>query len=230
MIRRLLVALASAAALALACADAPAQHDNPLDTAAQELEQGTHEVIQETEGGHDAHAGGAHGKPSVIAQPEQGGAANAIITLVVFSLVAIVLGTGVWPKIAKGLDERNAKIAGEIEAAEIARKQAKEALEEYEANLADARAEARRMLDETRAEQAELAAQLRAKNDAELAELRDRARQDIEAAKKAAVNEIHAHAVALAAQMAGKILEREISVQDQQRLIDESLAQMQANA
>jgi len=224
MIRRTLVTLAAAAMLALFAPASFAQNHagTPIGgepAAANPLDQAPNHAA-----GHE----GQH-KPDVIAKPTEGGAANAIVTLVVFSLVAIMLGVGVWPKITKGLDERTAKIAGEIEAAEIARKQAKEALEEYEANLADARAEARQMLEQTRAEQAELSAQLRAKADAELSELRDRARQDIEAAKKSAVNEIYAESVMLASQIAGKILEREVSVQDQQRLIDESLSQMQSN-
>ena len=46
--------------------------------------------------------------------------APAITTLVVFGLVCLVLFTKVWPKIASGLDERQAKIRQEIEAAEAA--------------------------------------------------------------------------------------------------------------
>ena len=122
------------------------------------------------------------------------------------------------------------EIFDEIAAAERARKQAADALDEYEKNLAEARAEAKAMLEQTKAEQAELAASLKAKADKELTELRDRARQDIEAAKRAAVNEIYAESVALASNIAGKILQREVSAGDQQRLVEESLAEMQGQA
>jgi F-type H+-transporting ATPase subunit b len=70
--------------------------------------------------------------------------ATAITALVVFAVVFAVLATKVWPTITKGLDERANKITGEIEAAENARKQAKDALEQYQQSLKQARAEARR--------------------------------------------------------------------------------------
>src|SRR5690606_1848374 len=97
-------------------------------------------------------------------------------------------------------------------------------------NLAEARAEAKAMLEKTKSEQTALAAQLRAKADAELSDLRDRARQDIEAAKRAAVSELYTTSVALASQMASKILQREVSATDPQRLVEESLAELQSRA
>ena len=68
--------------------------------------------------------------------------------------------------------------------------------------------------------------ELRAANDAELTQLRTKAMADIESAKSAAVAEIHAEAGALATAVASKILGREITVADQQQLVQESLAEM----
>lgn len=104
--------------------------------------------------------------------------------------------------------------------------QAKEALNEYEKNLADARAQAQQMLEETKAVQGELAAQLKARAETELGELREKAKADIEAAKKQALNELYSESVNLATVMAGKILKREVSVNDEQRLMEESLAEL----
>jgi F0F1-type ATP synthase membrane subunit b/b' len=53
-----------------------------------------------------------------------------------------------------------------------------------------------------------------------------RATSDIEAAKSAAVAEIHSEAATLAAAMAGKILRREITPKDQQKLVEESLSEL----
>jgi F-type H+-transporting ATPase subunit b len=167
---------------------------------------------------------------SVIAAPKEG-AATAITALVVFVIAFGILATLVWPKISKGLADRNAKIKAEIAAAEEARKQAKDALNEYERNLAEARAEAQKMLEETRSQQAAMAAELRAKADVELNALREKAKLEIEAAKKQALAEIYTESVNVATAMAGKILQREVSVSDQQRLMDESLAELRtANA
>ncbi|MBO6513716.1 MAG: F0F1 ATP synthase subunit B [Phycisphaerales bacterium] len=162
---------------------------------------------------------------SPLATPKEGfwtGVTAIVLFLIVFGL----LSTMVWPKIVAGLDERNEKIKGEIAAAEDARHQAKVALDEYEKNLAEARAQAQQMLEETKSQQNELAAQLKAQADAELTEMREKAKADIDAAKKQALNELYSESVNLASVMAGKILQREVSVNDEQRLMDESLAEL----
>ncbi len=156
------------------------------------------------------------------------GLPSAVTALIVFSIVVLILGTAVWPKITKGLEERADKIRSEIEAAEAARAQAKSALAEYEKSLAEARVEAQKMLDTTKVQQAALAAELRAKADRELTDMRERALRDIEAAKKAALSEIYTESVSLASAMASKILQREVTAKDQQRLLDESLAELKA--
>jgi F-type H+-transporting ATPase subunit b len=175
-------------------------------------------------GGDDAHGGKAHAA-NPLANPQEG-LATGITAIVIFVIVLGLLSTMVWPKIVKGLDERNEKIVGEIAAAEAARQQAKEALNEYEKNLAEARAESQRILEETRAQQSQLAAQLKANADTELGAMREKALAEIEAAKKQALGEIYTESVNLASVMAGKILQRQVTVDDQQRLMDESIAEM----
>jgi F-type H+-transporting ATPase subunit b len=152
---------------------------------------------------------------------------TGVTALIVFAIVAAFLGRFVWPIIVKALDERAAKIREEISAAELARQQAKDALAMYERNLADARVEAQRMLEKTRSQQQAFADELRAKADLELVQMKERARRDIEAAKRAALQEIYGVAAAQATFVAAKILEREITSTDQQRLVDESLRELQ---
>ncbi len=149
-------------------------------------------------------------------------------TIIVFGIVLFVLGKFVWPNIAGGLDDRANKIRDEIAAAELSQKQAKAALDEYEKNLADARAEAQRMIDEAKTKQQQIAAQLKAEADVELSQMRERATKDIETAKRAAINEIYSEATNTATMIAGKILQREISADDQRRLVEESLQQLQS--
>lgn len=156
------------------------------------------------------------------------GLATGITGIVVFLLVLAILATKVWPTITTALDQRAAKIKEEIEAAELAQQQAREALQQYEKSLAQARAEAQKMLDDAKAQQQAIAADLKAKSDAELNAMRERAKRDIDSAKRAALAEIYAETSSLAASIAGKILQKEIRPQDQQRLVDESLAEFQA--
>jgi F-type H+-transporting ATPase subunit b len=145
-----------------------------------------------------------------------------VVTLCLFALLAKL----VWPKIIAGLDERYAKIKGEIEAAEKARHEAQAAQKKFEEKLQQAQAEATATIAAAQATARKVADELRAKNDTELAEMKARALADIQAAKEGAVKELNDHAVALATTMASKILRREVGAGDQSRLVSESLAEL----
>jgi F-type H+-transporting ATPase subunit b len=145
-----------------------------------------------------------------------------VVTLCLFAALAKL----VWPKIIAGLDERYAKIKGEIEAAEKARHEAQAAQKKFEEKLQQAQAEATATIAAAQATARKVADELRAKNDAELAEMKARALADIQAAKEGAVKELNDHAVALATTMASKILRREVGAGDQSRLVSESLAEL----
>lgn len=176
--------------------------------------------------GDDGHAAtaahGAGGNPN----PLDFQIVSFITAILVFGAAFLILSKMVWPKIVKGLDDRDAKIRGEILAAEEARKRADEALKEYERSLAQAKAEASALVEQTKAEQSRLAADLRAQAEAELNELRDGARRNIEAAKRAAIAELGQHATNLAIAAAEKILQRELNDRDQARLVEETLAEI----
>lgn len=150
-----------------------------------------------------------------------------VSSLIVFGAAFFILSRTAWPRIVSGLQEREEKIKRDIAEAEKSRKQAEKALSEYEQALADARAEAGKILDQARQDQQRLAAELKSKTEAELNSMRDSAKRDIEAAKKQAVGEIYDHMATVATSIAGRILEREISADDQRRLVEESLNQLQ---
>jgi len=149
--------------------------------------------------------------------------------IVIFGIVLFLLARFVWPKLLKGLEDREKKIRDEIYAAEEARTRANEALKEYEKSLAEARAEANKMIEATKAEQARMAADLKAKAEVEVNQLRESAMHSIEAAKRAALSEIYAETASIATLVASKILEREVSEQDQQRLVDETVERFTRN-
>ena len=147
-------------------------------------------------------------------------------TIVVFVVFLILAAKFVWPHILKGLDQREQKLRDDLEAAEEARTQAKAALGEYEDELKKARAEAGEMIAKARQDAKAAAEELRANNTRELAEMKSAATSDINAAKKAAIGELHSEASNLAVAIASRILDREISTEDQDALLNESLAEM----
>lgn len=150
-----------------------------------------------------------------------------VAALVVFAITFVVLATMVWPKILKGLSDRENKIRSEVFAAEDLRKAAAAEKANFEKSIADARAESQRIIEQSKAEQLRLAADLKVKAEQELTEMREQAKASIEAAKRAAVNELYAQAATLATAVASKILQREVNVSDQSRLVEESMGRME---
>ena len=150
----------------------------------------------------------------------------AVTALVVFLLAFGFLYIKVWPKIVQGLEDRENKIRQEIESAEQAREQAKAALAEYERSLASAREEANAMIVRAKADAKAAGEQLRASNEAELSSMKQRATRDIEAAKTTAISELYTQAAMLSADIAAKVLAREMTAEDQQRLINQSLEEL----
>lgn len=84
--------------------------------------------------------------------------------------------------------------------------------------IADAREQARRAAEE-----------LKSRNAAELSAMMAKATADIEAAKRRAVGELHQQAAGLATAVASRILGREINAKDQQRLVEETLAETKSS-
>ena len=172
----------------------------------------------------DAHAGAdaeAHESPGLL-NPELG---TAVWTIVLFVVLVAVLGKFAWPPILKGLQDREQKIRGDLEGAEKAAREATQTLKQYHAKLAEAHEDSRKLIAEARAEAERAAAQLKESAAADVDQIRQRAQQEIVAAKEQALNELYAHTAALATQVAGRILQREIRPEDQQQLIDESVRQ-----
>jgi len=151
---------------------------------------------------------------------------TAVTTLVVSALLFTLLAVKVWPPVVKALDARNEKILGEIRSAEEAGRKAREAMERHAAELAKAREESAAMIANAREEARRAAEELKTRNEAELASMLSRANADIDAAKRRAVGELHEQAASLAASVATRILGREIRPEDQRRLVEETLAEM----
>ncbi len=170
------------------------------------------------------NAGGAGGveHADVMAMNWLPAATSLAVFLIAFTILAIF----VWPKITRALDERERKIRDEIKSAEEARAAAVAAQKQYEEELTKAQRSAQETIAKATADARAKAEELRQENEKHLSEMKLRARRDIESAKEAAIAELHSEASSLAAAMAAKILRREISAGDQERLLGESLEEL----
>ncbi len=148
----------------------------------------------------------------------------AVWTAVVFVLLLLVLGRFAWGPIADGLEKRESRIAGEIQAAEKANSDAKALLNEYQQKLGRAGDEVRRLIEQAKRE-AEVAGQKiveKAREEAD-AEKR-RAVADIELATAGALKEMAERSADLAVSLAGKIVQQRLSASEHSALINEAVA------
>jgi F-type H+-transporting ATPase subunit b len=166
---------------------------------------------------------GAHDAPPLLSV----NLGAAIWNLIIFLVVVALLGKFVWPQILAGLRGREEKIAHDLAEAEKRHAEAKRMLADYERKLADAQAESRKMLDQAREDAEKLKARLASETETEMQRLRERATQEINLAKQQALQELYATGAELATAVAGKILQRQIQPEDTDRLVRQSLEELE---
>lgn len=160
------------------------------------------------------------------ANPFEGTIYQAVAAAIVFLVVLVVLKKAAWGRILQGLQDRENKIRGDLESAERAARDAAATLREHEAQLAGAGDEVRRIVEQGRADAQKVAGQVRDQAETEIQGLRRRAESDIMAAREQALAEIYARTASLATDVAGRILKRQISADDQDQLVNEALARL----
>src|SRR3954451_10866026 len=129
-----------------------------------------------------------------------------IIGLIAFSIVLLVLFKFVAPRFEQVFRARREAIEGGIERAEAMQVEAKAALEQYRAQLAEARSEAAQIRDQARAEGQQILEELRAQAQEESARIVARGEEQLASARQQVVNELRGQIGALAVDLAGRVV------------------------
>lgn len=151
---------------------------------------------------------------------------NVVWTLVIFVLVIFVLGRFAWGPLLESLQRREEFIRRSLTEAKNDREAAEARLEEYESKLAAASSEAAELIDQGRRDAQTLRARIEEQAREESDKMIERATREIDLAKQTAIKDLYAISAELATQIAGRILERELSPQDHERLISESIQEL----
>ncbi len=141
----------------------------------------------------------------------------------------LVLGKTAWGPVAAGLQKREDKIRGDVEAAEAARREAEEAREQYRQEMAGAEARVRDLMAQAQADGQQLATRIKMQAQEDSEEIKERANREIEQTRRDAIEDVRREAAVLATAVAEKILRREITAEDQQALVDASLDELEKN-
>ncbi|MEO7348830.1 MAG: F0F1 ATP synthase subunit B [Terrimesophilobacter sp.] len=155
---------------------------------------------------------------------------DIIWSAVCFLIILFVVWKYALPKMGAILDERAALIEGNIEKAGAAKAEADAALEEYRAQLADARGEAAKIREQARADGTKILLELKEQAQVEANRITAAAQATIEAERQSALvslrNEVGSLALTLASGVIGE------SLADDKRagsIVDRFLADLEAD-
>ena len=144
-------------------------------------------------------------------------------TIVTFFIVLAILKWKAWGPLINALDKREEDIREALASAEKARQDAEKASSEYVDMMRKAQAEAQQIVSEGKA------AGERVKNDIQSAandkanEIIEKAKAQIDAERRKAIQEIKSSVVDLSMDAAAKVIERNLDSDDNRKLVDQAL-------
>ncbi|WP_433415325.1 F0F1 ATP synthase subunit B [Microtetraspora malaysiensis] len=145
-----------------------------------------------------------------------------------FLLVLVVVGKILTPRIQKTLNERTEAIEGGIKKAEDAQAEAQRTLEQYRAQLAEARQDAARLREEAREQGARIKTELREEAQEEARRLVQAAHAQIEADRQQAMAQLRGEIGRLSTELAGRIVGESLEDEARQRrVVDRFLEQLE---
>ncbi len=143
------------------------------------------------------------------------------------SISFVILFLFLWkfglPPVRKMMEAREERIRTDLEKAETAKTDSERVLEEYRAQLADARNEGARILEEARQAADQMRRDLISRAEADAAELRGRAQEDIRLAGERALADLRTRVADLSIELAEKIVERNLDRDTQVALIENDI-------
>lgn len=143
--------------------------------------------------------------------------------LIIFGIVLYILKKFAWTPILNALKERELSISDALQSAETARKEVAGLKASNDQVLAEARREKEMILKEAREIKDKIVAEARLQANAETQKGIENARQQINAEKTAAINDIKAQVAELSVQIAEIVIRKQLDNPKDQRILVEDL-------
>ncbi len=160
-----------------------------------------------------------------LVQPDPG---LYIWTIVTFLVLLGLLARFAWRPLLDALEQRQQVIRKSLDDARQARQELEQVKTEAARLLSEARVEAGEIVSRTRSEAARFAEEMKVKARTDADALVKRAEREIEMQTARAMENIRRETVELSVAIASKILRRDISKDDNERLLNETLKEMQS--
>jgi F-type H+-transporting ATPase subunit b len=150
-----------------------------------------------------------------------------IIGTITFAILCLVLFKFVVPRFEQVFVARREAIEGGIERAETMQAEANAALEQYRAQLAEARSEAAQIRDQARAEGQQILEELRVQAQEEAARIVARGEEQLANQRQLVINELRGQIGALAVDLAGRVVGESLADEARRRgTVDRFLAEL----
>ena len=160
-----------------------------------------------------------------LVQPDPG---LFIWTILTFLVLVGLLARFAWRPLLQALEKRQASIVQSLDDAQRARQELERLQRESAQMMAAARAEAESIVARSRADAEALREELKVKARAEAAAIVKNAERQIQLETARAVQQIRHEAVDLSVAIASKILQRQVSREDNEALIQDALKQVES--
>jgi F-type H+-transporting ATPase subunit b len=153
-----------------------------------------------------------------------------IWTLICFAITFFVLRKLFWARIQQAIDERRERIRKAVEEADRAREEARQLLEQHRQLIGQAKGEAAEILAETR--RVADAQMERVRQEAEVDRQRrlEETRRQIETETKRSIDQIRSEVAELTLVATARVTGKVLDAEDQRRLIDEAIAELDFSA
>ncbi|RST77076.1 ATP synthase F0 subunit B [Siminovitchia acidinfaciens] len=146
---------------------------------------------------------------------------DIIFQLLMFIILMSLLKKFAWGPLMGVMKQREEHISGEIEAAENSRSEASKLLEEQKSLLKEARLEAQNMIENSKKHGENQRQEIIDTARQEAERLKESARAEIAQEKENAVAALREQVASLSVMIASKVIEKELSAEDQEKLINE---------
>ena len=158
-------------------------------------------------------------------------AAEFIIGTILFVLVFGILARVLLPRVQQILAQRTELIEGGLARADEAQDEAKQLLDQYNQQLAEARHDAARMREEAREQGAQIIAEMREQAQAEARRVTESAQAQIQAERQQAMTSLRAEVGALATELASRIVGESLTDEARQsRMVDRFLEELEVSS
>ena len=151
-----------------------------------------------------------------------------IWTIVTFLVLVVALAKFAWRPLLEALERRQSAIKQSLDDAQKAKQDLERLHVESQRILAEARGQADQILSQTRSDANRLRDELKQKAQTEAAGILKNAERQIEMETARALQHIRSEAVDISVAIASKLLERNVTKEDNERLIEETFKQIEA--